>query len=98
MNKQMTLSTMTDELAQARTRKKEFLEQMNRIIPWGEWIGIIKPHYYKGERGNKPYELETRKHRRFQHHSGVQFDKKPGKETGQGCAPDQEGQHVVFRL
>ena len=59
MNKQMTLSALTDELGQARTRKKEFLEQMNRIIPWEEWIGIIKPHYYKGERGNKPYELET---------------------------------------
>ena len=29
------------------------------LIPWGEWIGIMKPHYYKGERGNKPYELET---------------------------------------
>ena len=59
MNKQITLSALTDELAQARTRKKEFLEQMDRIIPWSEWIGIIKPHYYKGERGNKPYELET---------------------------------------
>lgn len=50
---------MTDELAQAKTRKKEFLWQMNQIIPWGEWIGIIKPYYYKGERGNKPYGLET---------------------------------------
>ena len=59
MDKQITLSAMTDELAQAKTRKKEFLEQMNRIIPWGEWIGIIKPYYYKGERGNKPYELES---------------------------------------
>jgi IS5 family transposase len=59
MNKQMTLSALTDELAQARTRKKEFLEQMERIIPWSEWKGIIKPHYYKGERGNKPYELAT---------------------------------------
>ena len=59
VNKQITISSLTDELAKARTRKKEFLEQMNRIIPWGEWIGIIKPCYYKGERGNKPYELET---------------------------------------
>ena len=59
MNKQMTLSVLTDELAQARTRKREFLEQISRIIPWREWEGIIKPYYYKGERGNKPYELET---------------------------------------
>jgi IS5 family transposase len=59
MNKQISLSALTDELAQARTRKKEFLEQMDAIIPWAEWIGIIQPFYYKGEIGNKPYPLET---------------------------------------
>lgn len=58
MNKQMNLSVWSDELAQAKTKKKEFLEQMDRLIPWDEWIGIIKPHYYLGERGNKPFELE----------------------------------------
>jgi IS5 family transposase len=59
MNKQITLSAFTDELAQAATRKKEFLAQIDRIIPWSEWLGMIKPHYYKGERGNKPYDLEV---------------------------------------
>ena len=54
----MTLSMFTDELAQAATKKKEFLAQIERIIPWSEWIGMIQPHYYKGERGNKPYDLE----------------------------------------
>ena len=58
MNKQMSLSAFTDELAQVRTKKKEFLEQINRIIPWGEWIALIQPCNYKGERGNKPYDLE----------------------------------------
>ena len=58
MNKQLSLSAFTDELAQVRTKKKEFLEQINRIIPWGEWIALIQPCYYKGERGNKPYDLE----------------------------------------
>ena len=58
MNKQMSLSAFSDELAQVRTKKKEFLEQINRIIPWGEWIALIQPCYYKGERGNKPYDLE----------------------------------------
>ena len=58
MNKQISLSAITDELAQVRTKKKEFLEQINRIIPWGAWITRIQPYYYKGERGNKPYELE----------------------------------------
>ena len=54
----MSLSAFSDELAQVRTKKKEFLEQINRIIPWGEWIALIQPYYYKGERGNKPYDLE----------------------------------------
>lgn len=58
MDKQMTLSAFTDELAQVRTKKKAFLEQIDRIIPWGEWIARIQPCYYKGERGNKPYNLE----------------------------------------
>ena len=49
---------MTDELAQAKTRKKEFLSQMDVIIPWAEWLSLIRPHYYKGERGNQPYDLE----------------------------------------
>ena len=54
----MSLSGLMDELSQARTKKKEFLEQMERLIPWGEWVEEIRPCYYKGERGNKPYELE----------------------------------------
>ena len=58
MDKQMTMSFWTDELAEVRTNKKEFLEQMDRLVPWGEWVKKILPHYYKGERGNKPYDLE----------------------------------------
>ena len=58
MNKQMSLSAFDDELALVRTKKKEFLDKIDRIIPWGEWLTFIRPHYYKGERGNKPYDLE----------------------------------------
>ena len=58
MNKQITLSTFSDELANVRTEKKEFLAQIDRIVPWGKWVAEIKPYYYKGERGNKPYDLE----------------------------------------
>lgn len=58
MDKQITMSVFNDELANVRTHKKEFLAQIERIVPWGEWMALIKPHYYKGERGNKPYDLE----------------------------------------
>ena len=57
MDKQLTMSAFSDELANVRTHKK-FLAQIERIIPWGEWIALIKPHYYKGERGSGPYDLE----------------------------------------
>ena len=58
MNKQISLSNLEDELSQVRTKKKEFLEQIERIVPWNEWAAMIKPCYYKGERGNKSYDLE----------------------------------------
>ena len=52
------MSGLSDELAQVKTKKKEFLAQIDRIIPWSEWLSMIQPYYYKGERGNKPYDLE----------------------------------------
>ena len=54
----MGLPAPSDELAQVRTKKKEILAQIDRIIPWGKWIALMRPCYYKGERGNKPYDLE----------------------------------------
>ncbi len=58
MNRQMTLAEINDEFGAARTNKREFLEKMDRIIPWEKFISLIQPSYYKGERGNKPYPLE----------------------------------------
>ena len=58
MDKQITLSAFSDELANVRTKKKEFLAQIDRIVPRGKWVEEIRPCYYKGERGNKPYDLE----------------------------------------
>jgi len=57
MKKQISLSTISDELSEYRTRKKEFLELIEAIVPWKEWQELILPYYYKGETGNKPFEL-----------------------------------------
>ena len=43
MDKQMTISAFSDELAQVRIKKKEFLAEIDRIVPWGEWIALIQP-------------------------------------------------------
>ena len=58
MNKQMSFSLFNDELKEAKTHKKEFLSQIERIMPWAEFIALIEPRYYEGKRGNKPYDLE----------------------------------------
>jgi len=58
MDRQLSLSALSDELSQVRTKKREFLDEIERIVPWEKWISIIKPYYYKGERGNKPYDLK----------------------------------------
>ena len=42
-----------------KTRRGEFLEIMDEVIPWEEWIAIIYPYYPKGERGRPPREIET---------------------------------------
>ena len=41
MDKQMSLCALNDELAQVRTKKREFLEQIERIVPWGEWVSML---------------------------------------------------------
>ena len=46
MNKQIRLSNLEDELSHVQTKKKEFLEQIERIVPWNEWTAMIKPCYY----------------------------------------------------
>ena len=48
METQLTLAMMNDELGQARTSKKEFLDKIESIILWDTFIGIIEPCYYKG--------------------------------------------------
>ena len=46
MDKQLSLSALSDELSQVRTKKREFLAEIDRIVPWEEWMSIIKPVSY----------------------------------------------------
>jgi IS5 family transposase len=58
----MSQQTFTDvEYANRRrkTRRGEFLEMMDGMIPWGEWCDLIRPYYYKGGMGRRPIAIET---------------------------------------
>ena len=44
------------------SRREKFLDTMDATIPWGRWVGVIEPYYYRdrvGQRGRKPVPLET---------------------------------------
>ena len=42
--KQETFTDMEYSFPKKKTKREEFLEIMEEIIPWDEWAGVIKPH------------------------------------------------------
>ena len=42
-----------------KTRREQFLDEMNLVMPWGELLSLVVPHYPKGEKGRKPLRLEV---------------------------------------
>ena len=42
--KQMSLGESGYERKTKRTRKREFLDEMNLVVPWTELVALIAPH------------------------------------------------------
>ncbi|ERI35641.1 IS5 family transposase (plasmid) [Arthrobacter sp. TES] len=43
-----------------RTRKREFLESMERVVPWSELVSLIEPYApQSGHRGQQPFAVEA---------------------------------------
>ena len=43
-----------------RTRKREFLESMERVVPWSELVSLIEPYApQSGRRGQQPFAVEA---------------------------------------
>jgi len=51
MKSQMTLTDMEYAGRKKATKREEFLDQMEAIIPWQRWIDLIAPFYPSGKRG-----------------------------------------------
>lgn len=56
--KQQSFSDMEYSLRKRTTKREEFLDIMNEIIPWDEWASYIAPHYPLGKRGRPPMGIE----------------------------------------
>jgi len=59
---QLSFSELNEQNKKVLTKKALFLSQMNAIIPWADFVALIKPHYYASynpKGGRKPYPIET---------------------------------------
>ena len=56
--KQETFTDIEYSYRKKKTKREEFLEIMEEIIPWDEWVGVIEPYYPKGKRGRPPMGIE----------------------------------------
>ena len=57
--KQQTFSDIEYPHRRKKTKREEFLEAMDQIIPWQHWIDLIKDYYPSGKRGRPPRGIET---------------------------------------
>src|SRR5574337_2199159 len=59
--KQMSLGESGFERKTKRTRKREFLDEMNLVVPWAELVSLIAPHApTPGAKGGRPpFAVET---------------------------------------
>ena len=53
--RQRSLGQTGFELFPKKTRKREFLEEMERVVPWEVLIGLIEPYAPKGKNGRPPF-------------------------------------------
>ena len=42
-----------------KTRKRQFLKQMDHVVPWAALVELIAPHYPEGHTGRPPFGLQT---------------------------------------
>ena len=55
----MKQASLELNLSTKKTRKREFLEQMQRVVPWAALVALIAPYYPEGRTGRPPFALET---------------------------------------
>ena len=58
MGKQISFTDTEYANRRRKTRRDEFLEMMEEVIPWSEWVEAILPYYPKGNRGRPPIGAE----------------------------------------
>ena len=42
-----------------RTRRREFLDEMEKVVPWADLVALVLPYLPEGKRGRPPFPPET---------------------------------------
>lgn len=56
--RQTTFSDIEYSNRRRKTKREQFLDAMESIIPWDHWVGLIRPYYPSGKRGRPPKDIE----------------------------------------
>lgn len=56
---QLSFAEVEYENKRRKTRREEFLEEMEGLLPWQKLEAKIKRHYYRNKRGRPPYPLSV---------------------------------------
>lgn len=56
--KQTTFASLAFEHKKKLTRREQFLNEMNEVVPWAQLLKCIEPHYPKAGNGRAPMPLE----------------------------------------
>lgn len=56
--RQTSFADLADQGQRRRSRRAEFLEEMDATVPWAEWVALVAPHYPDGRRGRRPVGCE----------------------------------------
>lgn len=55
----MKQTTLGLDWTNKRTRKRDFLTEMERVVPWTTLVGLIEPHSPRAKTGRPPFAIET---------------------------------------
>lgn len=56
---QIALTDLEYSNRKKKTKREEFLDSMDEIIPWSYWVELIRPYYFNKKRGRKPMGIES---------------------------------------
>jgi IS5 family transposase len=56
--KTMSFASLAYESKKKKTRREQFLEEMDKVIPWAELVQVIEKYYPKAGNGRQPMPME----------------------------------------